>query len=410
MECHGQWQKVKVEVEHLTASGQLGAAIFTNMMTLVSASGFAEDVSNLLKSKLASVEFFLDVGAIHTELLEIVAKYEDAGFLEVKRSIELTYMNFSLQVDVVDLHLEAMLRLGAFVRNQSLGQESGLQKLPFDEWLLPDLVSKGLCRIPLKHLETMNKARTMAANMLSSDSIQSLQDVQKLFQTSADAICAVDPTFRIEVAFLTSSLQVALATAIQERILRSFPDPIKDISVGMATKSLTDLKSSKIVALASRESQAQVDTVLEIVAKFNKGTPVPAHLFNSTDFYKQLASRFAYFIRVPVSSKTKTGETMESYKFGREAVLLQLHDIGSRVHKSISHVTLAELESMHRWKHLTQKSEIERMGDWIKKSLAASTASGAASSSAIAAVGPKSKKNKPKKKDVEVNVDAFFGD
>jgi hypothetical protein len=253
--ARGSWDSVEQEVHRLVHGSNLGRTLFGFAADLVMAASFSRKLDCVLDDFWAmEAVTSQDFAALLQRSVSILT---DLGGTRLgRREISVPFLpDLAIKVVVSTAADEAELRLKAAVKAAALGQVGGLRPLPWERRLVGQ-VSGGTCKVHWECLAEMVAAREIAGQLASCCPEASLRDLAKLCERRATELCALDRSFSLELAFLTSGdAGVALDTAFREDAFKLLPSAHRTVGFKAALAGLAALRSDDAWRLVSGDAR-----------------------------------------------------------------------------------------------------------------------------------------------------------
>lgn len=178
---------------------------------------------------------------------------------------------------------------------------------------------------------------------------------------------ALDHTFKLELAWLTTNAEQQLEKAVHRRILACMPTSTVAMTFAQTLQKLDDFISSKMGAMISRSSQAEASTCRSVVEKLRSGTYTPDKALASAGgvygaFYKKLE----FFCRAPKPGKTSDGGEL----VGKPALHANLEALQEKLAKAKRVPTLQEIDTLRPFAYLMDDAQGKLLAKWSQEALA----------------------------------------
>jgi hypothetical protein len=211
---------------------------------------------------------------------------------------------------------------------------------------------------------------------------------------------ALDHTFKLELAWLTTNAEQQLEKAVHKKILACMPTQSASISFQQTLQKLDDFINSRMGKMVARSSQAEATTCRAVVERLRTGTYTPdSALANAGGVYGKFYDRLGCFCRAPKSGKDG-GELV-----GKPALAANMQCLQEKLLSKKRSPTLQEIDSLKPFSYLMDDSQHKLMAKWGQEALAGLAKGASATTASIAATGSDGKasiKSKP-------SVLSFFG-
>ena len=390
----GNWKAVATHVARLTASSSLGQALFGYAEQLVSSAIFEDkvekDVADLLTADVTA-DKVRDVRVAceaYTGDLKRIASLKG-----LKRHVAINFLQQSVTVTIMDFSLEVHLRLSAALKGLAI-QQGQLQRLPYEDWLLPAALEPKI-RIQEELLQDAAACRKLAVEMLQSESVNSLQDMAKILEKNSQALCSLDSSFKLELAFLSTSADDLLKATVTRKLLETLPSESRRRSLTQSLAAVQDLSQTQMLKMSPPALRTLAQSVEEILANMLRGAGPEASLAKSSDFYAKVMHHLGFF----VWEGEGAGVT-----YAAPALKKKFHECQKKLQADPKSVSLGDLEIFQTYKFLLSSDDAEQLGKSVKQCLSA------ASTIAPAAKLPAKKpKDLDSKKSSSVAVMSYFG-
>ena len=178
---------------------------------------------------------------------------------------------------------------------------------------------------------------------------------------------ALDHTFKLELAWLTTNAEQQLEMAVRKRILACMPTLAAAYTFHQALQKHGDFDNSKMGRMISRSSQAEATTCRAVVEKLRSGTYTPdAALANAGGVYGQFYKTLECFCRAPKSSSTSDGGEL----VGKPALAANMENLKEKLLNKKVQPTLQEIDSLRPFIYLMDDSQHKLLAGWSQEALA----------------------------------------
>ena len=253
----------------------------------------------------------------------------------------------------------------------------------------------GACTVDKAILEGPRMARQMVLEMMGDQNIHSITQVRDTLGGATQDLLACDPTFLIELAFISGGMVDSVSEQLQAKILAAMPSPEMNRSELIAIRAMESLQSSMLYRWAPPTAKSSLDVCLDVVRKLAERKSPPQHLENSTAFYRSFHAQLQYFLHEEIAG---SASQPSQHIYGREALLRRLPKLEEKNQRG--ETSIGDVESMLAWHHLLKDHEVERLTKILKQLVTAGSRAGQHDSRA--------KKAKKESKMPEDDIDQFF--
>ena len=388
MQAKGDWKLVATQVARLVASSNLGYALFGYAELLVCSAIFEEKVGKEIEKLVASDITTAAVREAKTVCEAYTGDLKRASAMKgQKRHVNMCFLGQDITVTLVDLSLEVHLRMMAAVKELALKQGQ-LPRLAYEDWLLQPATEPKI-QIEEELLQDAKACRVLAADMLKNDAVGSFQDMKTSVEKNANALCSLDSSFRLELAFVAIAVEDLLKNAVSSKLLELLPSEQRRRSLTQSLAAVQDFEKTEMMKMCPPSLRALASSVEEILANMLRGMGPEASLGKSSDFYHKLMRALAFFV--------SEGEG-DTAAFGAAAMKSKYQAMEERMKTTPGDVTLGDLEVFQTYRFLLTPDMIQELARWVKQTL----------SSSVAKAGP-IKPKEPDRKANSANVMAYFG-
>ena len=324
----------------------------------------------------------------------------------MRRRCCLRYGRYNVELLVSDALQEAFLRYSSRIKTRSLGRPDGLEFLPGEEFLFDH--EQGSANVHASILTDMKKARSMMRDVMSNDQMVSFGHIQEAISRASESLVAAESSSVIEIAFISTSMKDTMATSLEESVLQILPGlESVDPDIEMTMKHIGHVMKKRRFCLASRECQAKITTVHDLLRDMLAQKPPPQHLQSSTGFWKSVYDKLGLFIQVEVTSGSADASTRKS---GREALEILFAKTAEKMRTKAEQVDLSELEAYHKFAFLMSSAQKSQLGDMIRACCKTRVAKNKGLGSSRKTEPVKKAKTAAQSKPKSSSVSAFFGD
>ena len=360
--ANGEWSLVKPQLLRLSRDTAAGEVVFAFPSTEVKMQEFKEDVdAELLKVKQAE---FSDasVNTYRTQMSSKIVLMGDAKL--TKRDVTVIIKEIEYK-DTLDYPQEVEWRLGALIRENSLGMLDGIELAPWEEWMFGHVCEKGRkCVVPRKFLEPHIKVRQAALAMIHMDRITCFNDIQKVCAKAAKALTDVFRGYKLELDFIRTDAEKYLAQSLRQAALSIMPNKHHNPQLEKAYSELTDLKASKHYGLSSLAVQGEVDDIVDAVGGLMQNiSPDPAVFHNGGEFYIDLLRAMGDFLQ-----HTEADGTII---YGADAMKVIFKKISTEASRSGDSPELDALANLQRFQWMLSGDNQTQLATWVKDAVKA---------------------------------------
>ena len=311
-----------------------------------------------------------------------------------KRNISLKLGGLDIIIPVSDPASEWHMRLQARVKSMALGKKGGLRMLPFEAWAMPTPAA-GNCEVPDWLIAGMAEARRMALEMLKDQGIECFNDMVKILVGNSDSLVSLDSSFKLELAWLSTTAPECMVQATRKAVLGCLPDETKQYTLKQSIGRLEDLLKSDFIQHMTYETQGMVRGCIDILVKITKGCAPNMGISKTSTFFKQFFELLPFFC----TYKLKEGDRTKELR-GEEALGMQIADLKKAMGNK-DKVKLSDIDLLEGFSWLLSPEQKALVSQAKKSSLLA----GATASAVEKAPGAKPAKSKDK----AASVLSYFG-
>ena len=178
---------------------------------------------------------------------------------------------------------------------------------------------------------------------------------------------ALDHTFKLELAWLTTNAEQQLEMAVRKRILACMPTPTAAYTFHQTLQKLDDFNNSKMGRMISRSSQAEATTCRAVVEKLRSGTYTPhASLTSAGGVYGQFYKLLECFCRAPKDPQSSDGGEL----VGKPALAANMEGLKEKLLTKKRQPTLQEIDSLRPFTYLMDAGQHKVLAGWSREALA----------------------------------------
>ena len=103
--------------------------------------------------------------------------------------------------------------------------------------------------------------------MLQSESVNSLQDMARILEKNSQALCSLDSSFKLELAFLNTAADDLLKATVTQKLLETLPSESRRRSLTQSLAAVQDLSQTQMMKMSPPALRTLAQSVEEILAK-----------------------------------------------------------------------------------------------------------------------------------------------
>ena len=192
------------------------------------------------------------------------------------RSICISYMipEFHLTLSVQHWRDELELRLGALVKEATIGCTGGLELLPWEQQCAAAPVPRNLnkeCSLGDAILGPYRAARKAAAKMVTGLPNPSLKDIDRELTSEAHVLRAIDASWNLDAAYFKRMSGNGLETKMWQQILATLPSHQENKSIAETLAAIQTLQESPLHSYLSVGLEAQLSACKKMAQELGKG-------------------------------------------------------------------------------------------------------------------------------------------
>ena len=254
---------------------------------------------------------------------------------------------------------EALYRLGAAIRNHSIGYRNGLELLPHERVIFDTgALANDATRVPPAVLEPIRAGRTAINDIMSAASIHHLRDLANVFAKSQRLLTQERPCCFIEVHYVIDrQVHVALDAAFERIALSHFPTGDANIMPETVFEALKHMTGTDRSIYMSGHVQDRLEAVQLMVANLLSNLSPSVASVGSDVFYMQVLNRMSFFIRF-----TEVGGTL----VGKAAIDKGFTRVEDSVADSSDTLEVGGLDLLNRFKWLLDAPQKPTLLGWVK--------------------------------------------
>ncbi|CAE8661438.1 unnamed protein product [Polarella glacialis] len=195
----------------------------------------------------------------------------------------------------------------------------------------------------------------------------------QIIVAKANSIACLDPTFRLELAFL-SQAESLVGAAIRTATLACLPDLSAKgaIAMDLAAIKLAELAKSEMVKRSNSASKGGLESVQMVVANMQRGISPELQAGHSDHFVKVLDHCSMFFSH----QTSKDGEAAPL--FGKPAVIAYFQTLTDK-HSAGAEVSVKEIEMLRPFWRLLAQGDIQQIQAILTQSIKTATDKGRSS-------------------------------
>ena len=209
-------------------------------------------------------------------------------------------------------------------------------------------------QVPAELLAENERARLVAKEMLSDETIASFREMRQILEDNSAALRQIDRTFIIELAYLEKADE-ALDAAIKAKVQALLPSATVHKSFVQVDMEMRELMKSDMCKRCSRSTAGQVEAVLEVLTNMQRGIS-PDPLRATSGFYKEVLPRCAWFCCFEATAGKKT--------YGVEALRSHFASVKAAITDQ-PNATLGQLEVFQTYKWLLDEEQKVDLAAWV---------------------------------------------
>ena len=129
------------QVSRLHDSCLCGKTMFADHIMQFTSSDFSERISNIVSEAFAGIGAIDDaaIASCKRSCMDVAASANRGKKLHGKRSIELSFLASDISVQVSSPEEEIELKIGAAIKNMTIGRKNGIPMLSYEVWVRPNM-------------------------------------------------------------------------------------------------------------------------------------------------------------------------------------------------------------------------------------------------------------------------------
>ena len=147
--------------------------------------------------------------------------------------------------------------------------------------------------------------------------MESFEDMKKCLDSNARALCSLDSSFCLELAYLSAPADDELTSVISEKMIDVLPSEKQRRSLTQALASLQKVLKKDMVQMSAPAMRSLANSVEEIVAGMLQGQGPDGNLSKSHEFCRKLMHRLSFFISDGDGPDVVYGAAAMKAKFAR---------------------------------------------------------------------------------------------
>ena len=355
---------------HSYADATTRALLANLCLALLKICLYGEALRASLKGQLASVvetNFSADsLAKLRQACAERVKQAGSSKAIRARRLLTHESFGFECTVEVSDASMECEALIAHEIKLASLGKPDGLPLLMHEIYCFglseafdPETPHK----VPQSLLESHRAARQMAQTLLDRAEPKSLDDVEAVLSPVADALFAMDPSFRWEMKFISEVAPSALEAFVERQLLDRMPTEDKSVALQEFLLEVIQFQKDDPFVF-SQTSTDKVECAKEVVHGMMGGTPPNAAALAATGkFYEDFLQGLKYFVRVELPGKhDKPGATLTGAK-----AMAHLFSETAKNFEAEPYPAFDDLQVFSTFKWMLDEGQKKQLTAWIKK-------------------------------------------
>ncbi|CAE8633276.1 unnamed protein product [Polarella glacialis] len=365
---------VRKQLARLYDNGECGRAMMAEHMKQFSALDFSEAIVGIVKKAFMKTPFAMkNLAECKSECDTVVQDFASINKGRSKRCIVIDFFGHAVRdLKVESPEEEVDLRIAAALKDCCIGLVWGLELLSYERWLRagPNAVK---CEVERCLMEGAAAARRLVAELIDDARISSFSEMAQIIVAKANSIACLDPTFRLELAFL-SQAESLVGAAIRTATLACLPDLSAKgaIAMDLAAIKLAELAKSEMVKRSNSASKGGLESVQMVVANMQRGISPELQAGHSDHFVKVLDHCSMFFSH----QTSKDGEAAPL--FGKPAVIAYFQTLTDK-HSAGAEVSVKEIEMLRPFWRLLAQGDIQQIQAILTQSIKTATDKGRSS-------------------------------
>jgi hypothetical protein len=349
-------------IYRLRKSSALASSVFSYAALKAAQSQFEEDVRVQLSWWCNETMFGEKELTLLKQRLANAAKRSSEEGSNAKRVVELEYLQGTLQIEVAGFQNQWELHLWKCIKEEALSKVGGLERLPYEEMVLPR-VEAASCRVPPSILEEMKAARSLAMEVLQDNSIKTFTNVLSAMEQNASNFYSLDRSFKLDMCWLKTAAEPMLEERLGDELLATLPDQTHEFSVEETIQALQQLQGSELTKYLSTTAAARWVALLDMVSSFARGFSPEKRLLQDKWWGRCLRRLTFYADHIAHLEGGKTQRVR-----GLAAIQLKLADKRFQAQKG-RQLTLADIEAVARYKFILDEAQARELSTWMEGAL-----------------------------------------
>ena len=364
---------VRKQVCRLHDSCLCGKTMFADHIMQFTSSDFSERISNIVSEAFAGTGAIDDaaIASCKRSCMDVAASANRGKKLHGKRSIELSFLASDISVQVSSPEEEIELKIGAAIKNMTIGRKNGIPMLSYEVWVRPNIGADER-DVPRNALVGSIAARRVVAELIADDQIASFAEVARIIVARSSSVLVLDRTFRLELCFLDQA-EVLIGKAIEHEILSAcLPNPL-DAKSGPATLeqailAITTLRGHDMVKRSNASCIGKLESVQLLLLHMQRGVS-PDAATNMSGFFVTVLERCSLFFTYGA------GEAMTR---GTTAIQSYCKKLDDKANEGIV-VEVPEIEALRPFWWLLSRVQIEQIQAHLRNAITSATEGGRSS-------------------------------
>lgn len=324
----------------LVNGSKVGSLMLAGKMAQLTAENFSKEVTKV-------VDKLREMPQVTAEKVLEISKECDGLIAGVKgrskeirdREVAMRFLGSDIVVVCPDLSSECRYKISHVIKELAWGRQGGLAALEYETWVRDAPAQTAKSPVDDELLKNFKQARRLCADLVKDSSIESFAEMAAVLQKRSQALCSIDATFVLELAWLGQAGE-ALEGAVTVRALACLPTENKLVSFTEALVSLSALRKSEMVRRSTVETQERLSSIEGVVHDMSRGI-APKHTAELMQgFYQDVLNRSVFFFTLPEAAASSLSASATAGKAALEGFVASLRQKQS----ADEQVSLADVE------------------------------------------------------------------
>ena len=205
-----------------------------------------------------------------------------------RREIVVNMHGVDVKVSVSDARQELDIRLGALIKNATVGTNGGLSMLPWEKAVVNPRGEP--VKFSAATLKPFVLARHTCLKVIGDAMLINIQDIVDMITRKLTTYLGQDPTFVLELAMASAIAEHLGTSMVQHQIQEALPSQDKETSFAEVQRKLQTLRVSDLANMLPPSKKSDIELAIDVVKQLERGI-CPSSVRTATGFLKQMFDR-----------------------------------------------------------------------------------------------------------------------